>query len=393
MLGRAGFGEFAIVQSTMVTVAGVVQLATGYTANKYIAEFHGVDRDRTARIIGFCTIVSVFTATIGLLVMIAGASWLAVHGLNKPQLQWSLMAASGMVFFFVLNGFQLGVLAGLESFRQIARGIAWGAVGMTAACVTGAWLDGAHGAAACLSVGAMLQWLAVRHAMRAELAAREITPVYHELAREKRIFLHFALPAALTGFISTPAIWIANSFLIRQPNGVEEMALFAAANSLRSLVLFLPQLLNRVTTTLLNTERGRGDGAGYRQVFRVNLASSTLIALAASVGVAVLGPWLLKAFGKTFGGAYPVLLLLLLAAVVEVVFQAVYQLVQSNEKMWHSLLVVVVPRDGAIALLALLFAPKFGVAGLAGSYAIAWCLGLVFVSTLARRTRLLPSAT
>jgi O-antigen/teichoic acid export membrane protein len=377
----------------MVTLAGVAQLATGYTANKYIAEFHGVDRDRTARIIGFCTIVSVFTATIGLLAMIGGASWLAVHGLDKPQLRWSLVAASGMVFFFVLNGFQLGVLAGLESFRQIARGIALGAVGMTSACLTGAWLGGARGAAACLSVGAMLQWLAVRQALKSELAARDITPVYHELAQEKRIFLHFALPAALTGFISTPAIWIANSFLIRQPNGVEEMALFAAANSLRSLVLFLPQLLNRVTTTLLNSERGRGDRAQYREVFRVNLASSALIALAACAGVAVLGPWLLKAFGKSFGGAYPVLLLLLLAAIAEVAFQAVYQLVQSNEKMWHSLLVVVVPRDGSIAVLAFFLAPRFGVTGLAESYAIAWCLGLVFVSALARHTRLLPNPT
>ena len=44
-------------------------------------------------------------------------------------------------------------------------------------------------------------------------------------------------------------VWPANFFLIRGMNGVEQMALFAAANSFRSLVLFLPQLVNRVTTT------------------------------------------------------------------------------------------------------------------------------------------------
>ena len=393
VLGKHGFGEFAIVQSTMVTVGGVAQLATGYTANKYIAEFHTVDKARTARIVGFCSLISIATAVVGLLVMLGSARWVAIHGLDKPQLVTSLLAASGLVFFSVLNGFQIGLLAGLESFRELAKGLALGALGNAIACLVGARFGGLFAASACLSIGGMLQWLSLRYFVGRELRRQDIVPLYSGLATEKVIFFRFALPAAITGFVSMPAIWLANSFLIRGANGVEQMALFAAANSFRSLVLFLPQLMNRVTTTLLNTQRGLSAARGYRDVFKLNFAATAAAAAIGAVGVAVAGPWLLRAFGKSFGDAYPVLLLLLLAASFEVLFQAMYQLVQTNEKMWHSFVMVVIPRDGSIAILAFLLAPRFGVVGLASAYAAAWGLGTILVSVLALRIRLLPTAS
>jgi O-antigen/teichoic acid export membrane protein len=390
VLGKEGFGEFAIVQSTMITVSGVAQLATGFTANKYLAEFHTVDKARTSRIVGFCFIVSIVTAVLGFACTLASAGWIAVHGLDKPQLVSSLRVASGAIFFSVLNGFQLGALAGLESFRRFAKGLALGAVGNAVACLVGARIGGAHGASMFLTVGACLQWLALRQALLDELKEQGVRPVYKGLAAEKRIFVHFALPAAISGFVVAPAVWLANSFLIRGANGVEQMALFAAANSFRSLVLFLPQLVNRVTTTLLNTHRGESDVVRYREVFKINFLMTAGAALLGAGGVAILGPWLLRAFGKSFHGAYPALLFLLLAAVFEVLFQAVYLLVQSNEKMWHSFALVLVPRDSFIVIFAFLLAPRFGVVGLAAAYGTGWLLAFLLVSVLAMRIRLLP---
>ena len=114
----------------------VAQLATGH-GEQYLAEFHTVDKARTSRIVGFCFVVSIVTAVLGFACTLASAGWIAAHGLDKPQLVSSWRVASGAMFFSVLNGFQLGALAGLEAPGD-REGLAIGAVGNAVACLVGA---------------------------------------------------------------------------------------------------------------------------------------------------------------------------------------------------------------------------------------------------------------
>ena len=388
LLGKEGFGEYVVVQSTMLTVAGVAQLATGFTANKYIAEFRTSDKMRTARIIGFCSMVSWITAIIALITIILSARWLAVVMLDQPQLASSFLAASAMIFFSVLNGYQLGALAGLESYKQIAKITVLGAGINLVACGMGAWLAGLEGVAIGLSVSALTQWLIARVELTKEARKEGVLPIYRWATKEKSIFFKFALPAAISGFFSLPALWMANLFLVRTSDGMEQMAVFAAASTLRSLVLFLPAILNRVSTSLLNNHRGLSESGEYKDAFRLNLILTSGVAVLGAITIAIVGPWLLGMFGKSFQHGYPVLLIGV--TTIEVIFQAVYQLVQSNEKMWLSLLTIVVPRDVSIVILAMYLVPKWGAVGLASAYGFSWLLALMLVINLSFRIGLVP---
>ena len=390
MLGKDGFGEYAVVQSTMMTVAGVAQLATGYTSNKYVAEFRSSDKMRTARIIGFCSIVSWVTAILALIAMAASARWLAAVMLEQPQLALSFMAASATVFFSVLNGYQLGVLAGLECYKQIAKVTVIGAGVNLIGCGMGAWLAGLEGVVIGLSVSALIQWSVARVELTVAARKEGVMPIYREATKEKAIFFKFALPAAISGFISMPALWMANSFLVRTSDGLEQMAVFAAASTLRSLVLFLPAILNRVTTSLMNNHRGLSESGSYRDAFRLNLLLTSGVAVLGAITIAIIGHWLLGMFGKSFQNGYPVLLIMLAVTIIEVIFNAVYQIVQSNEKMWLSFLTIVGPRDVAIVILAMYLVPQWGAVGLASAYGFSWLLALVLVSILAFRIGLVP---
>ena len=392
VLGKEGFGKFSIVQSTMLTAAGVAQLAMGYTANKYVAEFRISDKMKTARIIGFCSVFSWITAVAALMAIVLSAPWLAVTALAKPQLSSSLVAASGMVFFSVLSGFQIGVLAGLESYKRLAQATAAGAIANLLVCILGAWAAGIDGLVVGLSLGALLQWFMYRHALWTETRKQGVSPIYRNLYAEKAIFYRFALPAAASGFVSMPAFWLANSFLVREANGIEEIAVFSAANTLRSLVLFLPVMFNKVTTSLLNNFRGPTERGSYGELFHLNLFVTSAIAVIGAALVAILGPRLLGAFGKTFLTGSPVLYIMLLVTTMEVIFQAVYQLIQSNERMWLSLFAVVIPRDISSVVLAFVFVPKWGAAGLAAAYGGSWLLALILVCFLSLRYGLLPKS-
>jgi hypothetical protein len=70
------------------------------------------------------------------------------------------------------------------------------------------------------------------------------------------------------------------------------------------------------------------------------------------------------------------------------VAQTALQHVQSAEYMWTSFFSVILPRDLLIVILAYLLIPKYGAAGFAAAYAVAWTIALIITiqTTLRLRT-------
>jgi O-antigen/teichoic acid export membrane protein len=200
------------------------------------------------------------------------------------------------------------------------------------------------------------------------------------MTQEGSVFFRFALPAALSGFSFMPAMWLSNTFLARQPGGYLQLALYAAAANLRTFVLLLPQLFNYVGMSLLNNARGTGDEKRYRQVFWGNLLATAAVTLTGATGLAFFGPTLLAFFGRSFGDGYRVLLVLLASTILEALMLAVYQIIQSQGRMWISLFAVALPRDVMIVLLAYLLTPEYGAVGMALAFTSG--SGLALISTI-----------
>jgi hypothetical protein len=98
ILGRDVFGEYGMVQSTVVTISGVAQLATGFTATKYVAENRAHDKEKTGRIMGLCSVLSSIAAFVAAAALLIGASWLAGHA-EGPHMREGLMITAGLFFF------------------------------------------------------------------------------------------------------------------------------------------------------------------------------------------------------------------------------------------------------------------------------------------------------
>lgn len=390
VLGRLRFGEFTIIQTTLSTVSGLGQLATGYTATKYVAEFRNREPARASNVLGLCAAVSGFTgAGVGIGLLIA-APYLAAHAFQTPSLSTSLRVAAPAVFFTVMNGYRTGALGGLEGYGALALAGTLSGVSYLLLGTAGAVWGGVNGALAGITMSAVFQWLLLGRFLTREGLKRGIRARYDRIWIERDVLVRFALPASLVGFVTLPALWLGSTSLVRQA-GFEQMALFAAANTFRVIVLFLPNTVNAVGMSLLNNQRSVSGGA-YKRVFWWNLAITAGLALPVASIIALGGKWLLGLFGRGFADAYVTLLVLMLAAVIEALALAVYQVVQSQARLWLSLFVIAIPRDSLIVVLAYLLSPKMGAAGLATSYAIAWTVALIATIALACRLGIDPSA-
>jgi len=395
LLGRQVFGEYAMIQSTLVTLALIAQLAAGYTATKYVAEFRSTDPQRAGRILGMLTVFSATVAGIAALALFAVSGWLAGSVLKAPALGTALAIGSGVLLFTVLNGLLMGALAGLESYRALARALVWSGLAYLAICTGLAWWGGLIGAVAGLALSGLFQFVFLGAALRRECSLQGIKIHYAGFDQERSILLKFALPGALSGFTGMPALWLASAFLVRQPNGYSQMAIYSASFSLMTAVLFLPNIANNVGMSLINYHKGAGEEAGYRQAFWINLVVSTTIVILGACILAVFGPNLLRLFGKDFNDGYPVLLVLLLATIVQGLGIAMYQIIQSQAKMWLSFFAVALPRDAMLVSLAYFLVPHNGAIGLGTAYALAWAMALVAIITIVSCTglRAVPERT
>lgn len=389
ILMKQSFGEYAMVLSTLLMVATLSQLATGYTAAKYIAEFRSSDPERAGRIMGLCSLVSTVMAGVGAFLLIAIAPWLADAMLKAPHLAFALMIGSGFLFFSSINGYQTGALSGLEAYGGLAKaGVASGIVAV-AAISLGAWWGGLNGTLIGLSISAFVRCAIHNRWLRLETRAQGIKPQYRgSLSQEKEIIFKFALPAAIAGYYSMPMIWLANSFLVRQPGGYGEMALYASSSSVRMLVLFIPQVINNVSLSILNNIKGSGDEQRYKSVYWANVIIVFLATLTGGLVIGLFGATILGVFGKDFSGGKTILQVLMISTVFEGIAVALYQHLQAQGKIWSSFFLINIPRETLFLVLAFILVPMHGALGLSVAYTLCWLLTLVVICILVYRERI-----
>jgi O-antigen/teichoic acid export membrane protein len=384
------FGEYSMVQSTLAALVAVAQPSTGTAATKYAAELRHRDPERAGRILGLCGLVSLAIAAVVLTALVGTADLVAARMLERPQLAAALSIGGAAVFFNVISGFLSGSLSGLERYRALGKaGLMTGTL-YVVLTFTGGYLGGVRGAIIGVAVVACFQVLVLATVLARAAAGQGIRIDPRAARRELAVFHGFVAPAALNSLVAYPAIWLGNAFLVKQDQGYAQMALFAAANSFRILVLVVPNILNTVAYSLLNHELGAGHEARYRRLFWTNIGFAAALACAATTSIALLGPWLLQAFGEEFQAAYPVLLILMLAAIPEPMAIALVQVVQSRERVWLSFFGMILPAYGTLAILAWVLTPH-GAIGLAWSYAAAMGIALVCSATAVGRIGLWPS--
>lgn len=376
LLGKDLFGEFGMVMSTQLALTGIAQVSTGLMATKFTAEFREVDKVRAGQILGLCGVLTLVTGLSTSSLMFVSAPWVAEHILVAPQLSTAVVISSGFVLFSIMNGYQVGALAGFECYKSIC--IYGALIGITQITLSifGAIYWGLNGALAGIAICSFLRWLCFKIILNQEMKKYFIIPSYLGFWRQFKVLHSFALPAALAGFITIPAIWLSNLFLVRLPNGYAEMGVYSAANSLRLTFLFLPILLNSVAIPLINNYKGQGKKNLYSSVFFSNLKLTVVTAFIGALLMLCFGAHLLGVFGTEFvsKNVDQLIFFISISIFLEATGIALYQSIQSHEKMWLSFFVIALPRDLLIVLAAYFFTKSSGSVGLSAAHT----LGLLY---------------
>ena len=389
-LGPQSFGEFSLLQNTALTFSAIAQLATGVTATRYIAEYRSSDPERAGRIIGFCSLFTLGTGLLAGLILFALSGWLSASTLNASHLSGGLKIMALYLLFSAMSGYQTGALAGLEGYRHIARlGVVHGAVHIIF-CAIGVWFFGLLGALWALVASLGVRWWLYHVVIRNEMSRHRITLSFMVHQQEKSLLWRFSIPAALGSLTSMPALWLTNTFLVQHPQGYRQLGFYSAAFTLRAAVMLVPTALNTVGCSIINNEINHKDDGRYRQAFWSNTAAVLLSAFLGVGFVLLAGKLLLGLFGEAFSPAHEALAILLLAVLPEACAVALYQIIQTQERMWWSFVAVSIPRDGIMVMAAYFLVQSRGAYGLSLAYLIGWTVALAVIAIKVYRVGVSP---
>ena len=376
LLGREMFGEYAGIQSTQFTLTNVAQLASWFTASKFVAEYHVRQPARAAAVLRLCHRLSLGGGAMAALLLVTLAPWLAEVAYQAPQLTSGLMITAFTVLFATLSMFQMGALAGLGGHRSLAIAAIVTSLMYLPASAAATIGCGLNGAVLALLLRFAIQWLIQHRLLGKECARRQLPRQAADDSHALELFCRFSLPAAIAGCCSWPVLWLATTCLARQAEGFHELALYTAANTLRMMALFLPFTISIFTWSRLNHHRGLGHERQSATLFRRNLLTAGALSVMGALGIIVAAPVVLPWFGKSFADGRTVLNVMMLAAIPEALTHAAQQAMHSKSRIWRSLWGIALPRDLAIVLLAYGLTPRYGAVGLAMSLGIGWSLAL-----------------
>jgi O-antigen/teichoic acid export membrane protein len=381
LLGKEGFGEIGMVQSTMGLFGVLAGFGLGSTATKYIAEYRHKDPERAGRISSLTVVFSLLSGLLMMVLCLALSPWLAQRTLGRPDLASLLAAGSLLMFVSTIGGVLSAALSGYEAFRKIAKiNIMQGAAAPLMA-IPLVWYFGGQGAIASFTINGALGLILCARALKGESDKYKIPDKYDiSIWREWPVLWKFAFPAMTSGLMMAPVTWITNIILVNQPDGYGELGLFNAANQWRMVVIFLPGLLTAAMLPVLSETHGREDKGDFHRTVILNLRATWIVALPLTVLAVTMGKPLAALFGKQFHGTAPIIAVLMVAAFLNVVNSAVGSALAGAGRMWTGTLMNL---GWAVVLVAsaVFLVPRLGGLGLATAYLVSYLAHTVWVMT------------
>jgi O-antigen/teichoic acid export membrane protein len=383
ILGRELFGELGIVYQTAMTLEVFAVAGLGTTATIFVAHWLHAEPERVGQVMVLCYGFTTLTGSLFATGFIVGADWIAIAVFSAPALADELRLGGLLAFLYALVAVQASMLLGFKAFRDMAMGNFLGGVASAALIAFGAYRAGVAGAllglGIALALRASLNYLLIRRAMRRHgLRMRWSLP-----RAELPLLWRFSLPSVLTMALWTLATWSASVLLVRQPGGMAEMGLLAAANQWFSALMFVPLVLTQVLLPAY-AERLAGERPAAAGALALRSASALMLCIAPIIALLMLlSTFVAGLYGPEFASGGAVFAVTFLAAGVLAPYGALTNYLVARQRMWMRLGINLLSAAALVGGAAVLV--QRGAFGVAVAMLIAYIIRVTLTYVYARR--------
>lgn len=334
VLGKETYGKLGIIQSTISMFGVFAGLGLGITSTKYLAEFKLKDPNKAGRIISLTNIIALAGSGVVSIVLFIFAPVIAKATLAAPDLSIYLKISSIMLFFSTVNGVQIGILTGLEKFKEIAKINTLNGVLNFLLLIAGTYFFLLIGSVWALTISVVITFWLSQLLVTKELKKFNIIINYSNCWEEKNVIWNFSVPAFFSGVLVGPVNWICNSILVNQNNGYAEMGVFNAANQWFSILLFFPGIIGNILLPILTEKISLNEKDKSSRILKYSIYLNAILVLPFILIFIFLSKFIMNLYGKGFGGNELVLIYTLIAAGLFAIQSPIGNLIAASGKMW-----------------------------------------------------------
>lgn len=395
LLTTSEFGSFGVIQSTVALAATVSSLSLGLSATKLVAAQREVAPQR-ARIIAQAIFgIGLLSVVIATLIVVGLAPWIASKILARGDLITAVRLSGLQLLMTVVFGICSGILLGLHRFGSTSVAGVLQNIAILIAVIVLVPIKGLTGAVLAQGIGLSVAFLWAYRSARDVLKGATPASVLRSIRSEGRSIMSFSLPTVL-GIFTVPAGWAAVIMFARvAPDGYEQMAYFAAADRLRTVVSFFGGFFIVALLPILAGLAAQPENwARSRRGLELALVGSGVLVLPPVVLLSFAGPYAMGIFGPEYREHWTALLPVLVWASGESIIAVMGPALLARGHQWFWLLQQSAYASTLVLLAYLL--RTHGAAGLAASHAISltilfawsypWLKRMVSLTTRSVRT-------
>ncbi len=349
-LGVEDFGAFALIQSTLQMLTTFAMFGMGSTAARYIAALRTSEPNRVEGIISSTIAFSIYTGLIAGGILLFAAGYIASEVLEAPELTTPLRFVAPVAFISAVCGALAGCVRGFEAFKQLAH-VNWLTGLISFLCVVGGvWLYGLIGAVMGMLLSETCRGLLTWNLARKVAKKHGFGMRFSRKIEEANILWKFSLPLVLGSALHAPVIWLCQTLIARQPEGLAELGVYGAAQKWMTLVMVVPLAASGAFGPILANLITENDKGHFNRTFRMLVLAQTVITLIPATIVGLASPWAVSIFGESFASGSGVIVTLMILAPVFVLKHLYWQAFTAAGRAWDTFWLAVVWSFFAIAL-------------------------------------------
>lgn len=373
VLGKVGYGQFGIIRSTITMFAIFGGLGLGLTANKFVSEHRNSNKLLVGQIIGMSQLFALISGLILASLILIFSQDIAIKMLKSPILENELRISAIMLFFTAINGAQIGILQGLESYRKLA--ILNSVTGITSLPLfaIGTYFYGLSGSIIAFATNIIISTVLFQFAIQKELKSKGLEVSYSNIGDSLPVFFNFSLPAALTGIAVSPFKWYSEIMLVKC-RGFEDLGIFQAAFVMTSIFVAIASTIN---APLISIASNNKSDKQEKKLQYITLYSSWYFFLLISIPLLLFPKTIIILFGNEFNDAnlFKTSMLMMLWCGMLLYYQGITRLVILKSSLWFLLITNLF--EGLTLLIAFYFLKRYGAVGLGLSYVLSYVIRIV----------------
>ena len=335
IIGIEEFGKFSVLQATVTMLSVFACFGLTNAATRYIAKFSEISKSKYYEIINLIFFTAIISSVlVASIYSIIGQFFIEYSSsifINKKAIYLS----SILLLLSSHNSVIEGILFGMKQFKyvSISKFFCGIVLLLSALFLTNNYL--LNGALTALVISQSIMWFLfvakISNKLRLSFFLNlEITEKYFD------IFKNFSIPSLISSSILAPTRWISIIFLVKFGKDLNEVAIFNAANQWVIALLFLPNIISKVSLPILSQIPDNKE-VTFLNFLKISIGLNFLIVFLFSVPIILGSSFLMSFYGDSFSGGATTLKLGAVSACLISINSSIGNVFLSKAKLWLGL--------------------------------------------------------